>query len=124
MQSKDESSKEVSVVLPDPFADVVGPTIDPVVEKVITEMNKAATSDYIQLTASRVTPKFSAKLRNIIYTAGIWAGVVSVIAGPIATALSGDAANMVASIGGLALALTNLLSKLNLSKTAEDLAKE
>ena len=38
--------------------------------------------------------------------------------------MTGDAANLTASVGSLALALTNLLAKLNLSKTANDLAKE
>lgn len=114
----------VTVVPNDPFAEKIEAQVHPVVDKVVKEMNEAANSEYIQVTASRVTPSIPANVRNIIYTVGIWAGVVGTIAAPIAAVLTGDAQVAVNSIGAIALALTNFLAKLNLSKTADDLAKQ
>lgn len=101
----------------------VAPQIDPVVQEVIQEIDRAANAEYVQVTASKVTPKIGAKARNIIYTIGVWLGVVGTVAPIVASVLTGDAANVAASAGGLALALTNLLAKLNLSKTAADIQK-
>lgn len=98
--------------------------ISPVIQEVIQEIDRAANAEYVQVTASKVTPKIGSKARNIIYTLGVWLGVVGTIAPIVASVLTGDAANLAASAGGVALSLTNLLAKLNLSKTASDLAKE
>lgn len=118
-------TKDIVTVVPnDPFAEKIEAQVHPVVDKVVKEMNEAANSEYIQVTASRVTPNIPAKVRSIIYDIGIWAGVVGAIAAPIAAVLTGDAQVAVNSVGALALALTNLLAKLNLSKTAEDIAKQ
>lgn len=100
------------------------PPLPPVIEEVITEMNRAAEAEYVQITVSRVTPKFSAKVREVIYTAGVVVGVIGTIAPAVAALTTGDAQIAIASIGALALAVTNLLARLNLSKTPEDLAKE
>jgi len=102
----------------------VASKISPVIQEVIQEIDRAANAEYVQVTASKVTPKIGSKARNVIYTFGVWLGVVGVIAPIVASVLTGDAANLAASAGGLALSLTNLLAKLNLSKTATDLAKE
>lgn len=95
--------------------------VGPVVDEVVDTINAAADSQFVQVTVSRVTPKFSAKLRNRIYTAGVVLGVLGTIAAPIAAVLTGDAQYVVATIGLVSLALTNALAKLNLSKTAADL---
>lgn len=102
----------------------VASKISPVIQEVIQEIDRAANADYVQVTASKVTPKIGAKARNIIYTLGVWLGVVGTIAPIVASVLTGDASTLAASAGSLALAVTNLLAKLNLSKTADDLAKE
>lgn len=96
----------------------------PVVQEVIHEIDRASNAEYVQVTASKVTPKIGSKARNVIYTLGVWLGGIGAIAPIIAGLVTGDAANYVASAGALALSLTNLLAKLNLSKTADDLAKE
>jgi hypothetical protein len=102
----------------------VASAISPVIREVIQEIDRAANAEYVQVTASKVTPKIGSKARNIIYTIGVWLGVVGLVAPIVSSVLTGDAANLAASAGGLALSLTNLLAKLNLSKTANDLAKE
>jgi hypothetical protein len=102
----------------------VASKITPVIREVIQEIDRAANAEYVQVTASKVTPKIGSKARNIIYTLGVWLGVAGTVAPFVASVLTGDAANLTASVGSLALALTNLLAKLNLSKTANDLAKE
>lgn len=99
------------------------PQVDPNVQAVIDEVNKAADDPYIQATVSRVTPNIPSKVRNILYTIGVWAGVAGAVAAPIDAVLTGNAAVAVASVGAIALALQSLLAKLNISKTAEDLAK-
>lgn len=105
-------------------ARVVGPQVNPVVQEVIHEIDRAANAEYVQVTASRVTPRFSAKVRNGFYTAGVVAGTIGTIAPVVAALFTGDAAITVASVGALALAINSLLAKLNLSKTAEDIAKQ
>lgn len=108
----------------DPFSKAIEAQVNPVVGKVIEEINNAANSEYIQVTASKVTPKIPAKAREIIYNIGIGLGAFATAAPPIIALLTGDAAIIGASAVGISLALTNLLSKLNLSKTATDIAKE
>lgn len=88
---------------------------NPVVDQIIGEINSAADSKYIQVTVSKVTPKIPSRVRNIIYNVGMWLGFVGIIAAPAAALLTGEAGIAVTSIGALALALTNLLAKLNLS---------
>ena len=100
------------------------PKVAPVIEGVIDEIERAADSQYIQVTVSKVTPRISAKVRNAIYNVGIVLGAIGTIAPTIAAFLTGDAQLATVSAGALALALTNLLAKLNLSKTAEDVVKE
>lgn len=100
----------------------IAPTIAPVVQEVIDEVDNFATSEYFQVTASKVTPKFNAKTREVIYNIGIYLGALATIAPVVAGVLQGDAQLFAGSIGGLALSLTNLLAKLNISKTADDLA--
>jgi len=102
----------------------MAPRVNPVVQEVIKQVDRAANAEYVQVTASHVTPRIGAKARNVIYTVGVWLGVVGTIAPIVAGAVTGEAAIYVASAGALALALTNFLAKLNLSKTADDLAKE
>lgn len=109
---------------PQKVVDMVVPYVNPVVPEVIREIDRAADAEYVQVTVSKVTPKIGAKARDIIYTAGIWLGVVGTIAPVIAGALTGEWQTMVASVGAIALSLTNLLAKLNLSKTAADIEKE
>lgn len=108
----------------DPFADTVESKVAEVLDDVAEEVNTASESEYIQATVSRVTPHIPANVRKVIYTAGIVFGVIGTIAPVVAAVLTGDAQNLVTSAGSLALALTNLLARLNLSKTATDIAKE
>ena len=103
---------------------VVASKISPVIQEVIQEIDRAANAEYVQVTASKVTPKIGSKARNIIYTLGVWLGIAGTIAPIVASVLTGDASVLASSVGGIALSLTNLLAKLNLSKTADDLAKE
>lgn len=102
----------------------VAPQVIPVVQEVIHEIDRAANADYVQVTASKVTPRIGSKARDVIYTTGVILGAVGTIAPIVAGLVTGDAQLYVASAGALALSLTNLLAKLNLSKTADDLAKQ
>ena len=102
----------------------VAPQVIPVVQEVIHEIDRAANAEYVQVTASKVTPRIGAKARNGIYTAGVVLGAIGTIAPVVAGVLTGDASLYVASAGALALALTNFLAKMNLSKTATDIAKQ
>lgn len=112
VQSSPEAAEAVSNQLPD------------VVQSVVDEIDRAANSEYIQVTASRVTPSIGSSARNVIYTIGFYAGIVGTVAPMVAAYFTGDAQIIIASIGAIGLSLTNLLAKLNLSKTADDLAKE
>ena len=96
------------------------PELQPAVLDVANMIEEAGDSKFIQRTISRVTPKFSSRVRDFIYSAGIVLGVIGAIAGAIQSFLSGDAAYVAASIGAISLALTNALAKLNLSKAASD----
>lgn len=102
---------------------IVQEKVEPIVEDVVNTINEAGDSQFVQVTLSRVTPKFPAVVRDTIYTVGIWLGVLGTIATPIAAALTGDAQYIAATVGTISLALTNLLAKLNLSKTPTDLIK-
>lgn len=94
---------------------------DTLIKDTIDNVNTVIDNPTVQLTISKVTPKISAKARNIIYTIGFYAGLVGVIAPVIAAVLTGDAQFAVATIGAVALAFNSWLAKANLSKTAEDI---
>jgi len=98
--------------------------LPPVVQVVVDEIDRAAESEYVQVTASKVTPKIGAKARDVIYTIGIVLGAIGAAGAPVVAILTGDAQIVAASVVGIALSLTNLLAKLNLSKTAADINKE
>lgn len=117
-------NKAAQAAAADPFFDSAELQVPAVLDKVAAELSAAGNSDYVQVTASRVTPHIPANVRNIIYTVGIWAGVVGTVAPIVAAVLTGETATLVTSVGSLALALTNLLAKLNLSQTATDLARQ
>lgn len=99
------------------------PEVPEVVDNVVDEINRAAESEYVQVTVSRVTPRISAKVRNIIYTVGVALGAVGTLGPVVTTLLTGDAAVLGVSAVSIAYALSNLLAKLNLSKTADDVSK-
>lgn len=96
-------------------------TVGPIVDDIVDTIKEASESEFVQVTVSRVTPKFPSAVRDAIYTVGIWLGVLGTIATPIAAVLTGDAQFLVSTVGTVSLALTNALAKLNLSKTAKDL---
>lgn len=100
------------------------PVIDPTVQTVIDTVEQITDDPNVQVTASKVTPRIGAAARNVLYTIGQYAGIIGAIAPVIAAALTGNAAIAVASVGAVGLALQSTLAKLNLSKTAEDIAKE
>lgn len=102
----------------------VAPQVNPVVQEVIQEVDRAANAQYVQVTMSKVTPRIGAKARNVIYNIGIVLGAVGTIAPVVASMLTGEAEIAVASAGALALALTNWMAKMNLSKTADDIVKQ
>lgn len=117
-------SPDVFETAPTEVVRALAPQVNPVVQEVIHEIDRAANAEYVQVTASKVTPHIGSKARNVIYTIGVILGTVGTIAPVIAAVLTDNASVAVASAGALALALTNLLAKLNLSKTAEDIAKQ
>lgn len=84
----------------------------------------AADNPDVQLAVTKATKGIPARVRSVLYTIGIYLGIVTAVAGPVAAVLTGEAQALVLSIGGLAQALTSALAKLNLSKTADDLAAE
>lgn len=100
------------------------PSVSPEVQSVIDVANQVLDNPTVQVTVSKVTSKIPAAARNAIYTIGIIAGVLGTVAPIIAAALTGDTQVAVASIGAVALAFNSALAKFNLSKTAEDIAKE
>ena len=97
--------------------------VDPFVKDVLDEINEAASDPNVQITVSRVTKHIPAKVRDILYTVGIVAGAVGTFGTSIVALLTGDAALIVGTGASIALTLQSTLSKLNLSKTAEDVAK-
>ena len=100
------------------------PSVSPEVQTVIDVANEVLDDPTVQVTVSKVTPKIPAAVRNALYTIGIIAGVAGTVAPIVAAALTGDAQVAIASIGAVALAFNSALAKFNLSKTAEDIAKE
>lgn len=98
--------------------------VDPTVQKVIDTANAVAADPTVQVTVSKVTPRISAKARNVLYTVGAILGTVGTVGPIIAASLTGNAALTAGSIAALALLGNSLLAKFNLSKTAEDIAKE
>jgi len=98
--------------------------LPPVIQTVVAAIDTVGNDTSFQVTASRVTTRFSAKARNIIYTIGIVMGVAGTALGPIVAFLTGDTQLYAASAVAIALGLSNLLAKLNLSKTATDIASD
>lgn len=98
--------------------------VNPDVQKVLDVVTGVANDPTVQVTVSKVTPKIGAKARNVLYTVGIALGIVGSVTPIVAAALTGDAAVAAASIAAIALAGNSILAKYNLSKTAEDIAKE
>lgn len=98
--------------------------IDPTVETILETVDNIVDDPTVQATISKVTPKIGAKARAIIYNIGFYAGLVGTVAPIVAASLTGDSQIAVASIGAVALAFNSWLAKANLSKTAEDIAKE
>lgn len=99
-------------------------TVDPTVRSTIDVIGRVVDDPTVQVTISKVTPRISAKARNVIYNIGFYAGIVGTVAPIIAAALSGNASVAVASVGAVALGFNSWLAKANLSKTAEDIKKE
>ena len=93
-----------------------------VIDEVTAVINGAADNPDVVLAVTKVTTGIPARVRSVIYTIGTVLGIIAVVAGPVAAALTGDAQALVISIGGLAQAFTSALAKLNLSKTATDIA--
>lgn len=58
--------------------------------------------------------RIPAKVRGVIYEIGTWLGFGATIAPALAALLTGEAQSLVFSLGGLALALSNMLAKANL----------
>jgi len=112
------------VVKTDPFTESINAQVDPVVQNVIKTANEVINSEAYQVTASKVTPKIPASVRNVIYNIGFYLGIVATIAPSIIAALTGQAAVVGATVLGIVLVINNALSKANLSKTATDIAKE
>lgn len=102
--------------------DKLAESIPVVVEEVAEQINDVADSELVAVAATQVTPKIPAKVRNVIYTLGIYLGVFATVAQVIGGITTGEAQLYLSSAGTLALSLTNLLAKLNLSKTADDIA--
>ena len=105
-------------------AGAVSAQLPPVVQTVVNAIDTIGNDTSFQVTASRVTTRFSARVRNIIYTIGIVMGVAGAALGPIVAVLTGDTQLYAASAVAIALGLSNLLAKLNLSKTATDIASD
>ncbi len=57
--------------------------------------------------------RIPAKARSLIYTVGVLLGVAATVAPAVAALLTGEAQILTMSLGGLALALSNLLAKAN-----------
>lgn len=98
--------------------------IDPTVEKALETITDVVEDPYVQATISKVTPKIGAKARAIIYNIGFYLGLVGAVAPIVAASLTGNAQIAVATLAAVALAFNSWLAKANLSKTAEDFAKE
>lgn len=96
----------------------------PVLDAVTAAIQGAADDAGVQATISQVTPKIPAKARSVLYTIGIWLGVAVTLAAPVVAVLTGDVKTLAVSIVGVGQALTSLLAKANLSKTATDLVAE
>ena len=117
-------AEAAAVVKVDPFTESINAQVDPVVAEVLTKVNEVTNSEAYQVTASKVTPKIPANVRVVLYNIGFYLGIAATIGAPIVAALTGEAAVIGASVLGIILSLNNALSKANLSKTAEDIAKE
>lgn len=118
------TTKKARALPVDPFTEVVESQVNPVVAEVITKVTEVVNSEAYQVTASKVTPKIPAKARAVIYNIGFYLGIVATALPPFVAALTGQWAVIGASALGIVLALNNALSKANLSKTADDIAKE
>lgn len=118
------STGELNVVGSVAAANTVTVQLPPVVQTVVDAIDTVGNSTDFQVTASRVTSKFSAKVRNALYTIGIVLGSIAGAAGIVIPILTGNVQLYAASAVGIAYALSNLLAKLNLSKTAADISAE
>lgn len=119
-RAANKAAREAAVINPKLDAE----NVHDVIEEVADQIDEFADSEFIQVTASQVTPKFPARVRNVIYTVGIYLGFAATAAQLVAGFTTGEAQLYATSAGTLALSLTNLLAKLNLSKTADDLTAE
>lgn len=115
---------EIAVTATPQAAAAVETQLPPVVEAVVDGIDAIGNDANFQVTASRVTAKFSARTRNILYTLGIVLGTVATAAFPVIAALTGQTQLIAGSAVAIALALSNLLAKANLSKTAADIADD
>jgi len=98
--------------------------VDPFVQEILDVVNDTASNPNVQVTVSKVTKRFSAKTRDILYTIGIIAGAVGTFGTAIVASLTGDAALVVGTVASVSLTLQSTLAKFNLSKTADDIAAE
>lgn len=126
MVAKKDAENVVTLRVPavDPFTVAVESQVNPVVAEVITKVNEVVNSESYQVTASKVTPYIPAKARAVIYTVGFYTGLVATVGAPIVATLTGEFAIVGATVLGIVLSFNNWLSKSNLSKTADDIAKE
>jgi len=96
--------------------------VDPFTQDIIDKVNEAVEDPNVQVLVGKVTKNISAVWRNRIYIAGIVIGAVGTGATSIAAVLTGDAQLITGTVASVALGLTNLLSKLNLARTPEEVA--
>ena len=95
-----------------------------VVDNITDAINDAAADDAFIAVVQQGTPNIPARVRNVLYTAGVVLGSLGVVVGPFLVLLSGDAKDLATSVVGAGLALSNLLAKANLSRTAQDIEAE
>jgi hypothetical protein len=96
---------------------VVAPEVQEAINTIDAVANDPAAVAIIQATASKIPPK----TRNIVYIVGIALGVVVAAAAAVNGALTGNVADVVGTVGGLAYSLSNLLAKAHLNvPPAED----
>lgn len=96
--------------------------VDPFTQDIIDKVNEAVEDPDVQVLVGRVTKKIPSNVRDIIYTVGIVLGSVTTVATAVAGILTGDAQLFAGTVASVALSLTNLLSKFNLSRTPEEVA--
>lgn len=96
--------------------------VDPFTQDIIDKVNEVVEDEDVQVLVGKVTKNIPAVWRDRIYTTGIIIGAAGTFATSIAAVLVGDAQLIAGTVASVALALTNVLSKLNLAKTPEEVA--